>query len=106
MPVFQINIYYRRGSEFIRLPCPYRTVPYRFPRGTVLVDRTAYRTFVTVFRDFCLKARTQLRFKCSHFAVLTLIFRISAYRTETLAVFRDFNIINLNLMEFIAHREP
>jgi hypothetical protein len=42
---------YRRGSEFIRLPCPYRTVPYRFPRGTVLVDRTAYRTFLTVFRD-------------------------------------------------------
>ena len=42
---------------------PYRTVPYRFPRGTVLVDRTAYRTFLTVFRDFCLKARTLPRFK-------------------------------------------
>jgi hypothetical protein len=34
---------------------PDRTVPYRFPRGTVLVDRTAYRTFLTVFRDFCFK---------------------------------------------------
>jgi hypothetical protein len=31
---------------------PYRTVAYRFPRGTVLVYRTAYRTFLTVFRDF------------------------------------------------------
>ena len=30
----------------------YRTVPYRFPRETVLVDRAAYRTFLTVFRDF------------------------------------------------------
>jgi hypothetical protein len=37
---------------------PYRTVPCRFPRGTVLVERTAYCTFLTVFRDFCLKART------------------------------------------------
>jgi hypothetical protein len=35
-----------------------RTVPKRFPRETVLVDREAYRTFLTVFRDFCLKART------------------------------------------------
>jgi hypothetical protein len=35
---------------------PYRTVPYRFPRGTVLVDRTAYRTFLTVFRGFLLKS--------------------------------------------------
>jgi hypothetical protein len=64
---------YRRDSEFIRLPCPYRTVsvPYRVrtvpyrtvpyrtvPRETVLVDRAAYHTFLTVFRDFCLKART------------------------------------------------
>ena len=24
---------------------------YRFPRGTVVVDRTAYRSFLTVFRD-------------------------------------------------------
>jgi hypothetical protein len=48
---------------------PYRTVPCRFTRGTVLVDRTAYCTFVTVFRDFCLKARTLLRIECSRFAV-------------------------------------
>jgi hypothetical protein len=48
---------------------PYRTVPYRFPRETVLVDREAYRTFVTVFRDFCLKARTLPRFKFYHSAV-------------------------------------
>jgi hypothetical protein len=54
---------YRRESEFIHLPCPYRTVPYRFPRETVLVDRAAYRTFVTVFRVFCLKARTLPLFK-------------------------------------------
>jgi hypothetical protein len=27
----------------------YRTVPYRFPRGTVLVNRTAYRTFDCIF---------------------------------------------------------
>jgi hypothetical protein len=46
-----------------------RTVPYRFPRRTVLVDRTAYHTFLTVFRDFFLKARTLPRFKCSRFAV-------------------------------------
>jgi hypothetical protein len=48
---------------------PYRTVPYRFPRGAVLVDRTAYRTFLTVFRDFCLKARTLPRFKFYRSAV-------------------------------------
>jgi hypothetical protein len=47
----------------------YRTVPYRFPRGTVLVDREAYRTFLTVFRDFCLKARTLPRFKFYRSAV-------------------------------------
>jgi hypothetical protein len=35
----------------------------RFPRGTVFVDSTAYRTILTVFRDFCLKARTLPRFK-------------------------------------------
>jgi hypothetical protein len=58
-----------------------RTVPYRFPRGTVLVDRTAYRTFLTVFRDFCLKARTLPRFKFYRSAVYTLIFRKSANRT-------------------------
>ena len=52
-----------------------RTVPYRFPRGTVLVNRAAYRTFLTVFRDFCLKARTLLRFKFYRSSVLTLIFR-------------------------------
>jgi hypothetical protein len=28
---------------------PYRAVPYRSPRGTVLVDRTAYCTFSNVF---------------------------------------------------------
>jgi hypothetical protein len=58
-----------------------RIVPYRFPRGTVLVDRTAYRTFLTVFRDFCLKARTLPRFKFYRSSVLTLIYRISANRT-------------------------
>jgi hypothetical protein len=47
----------------------YRTVLYRFPRETVLVDRAAYRTFLTVFRDFCLKARTLPRNKCSRFPV-------------------------------------
>jgi hypothetical protein len=36
---------YSRESEFIRRPCPYRIVPFRFPRGTVLVNRRAYRTF-------------------------------------------------------------
>jgi hypothetical protein len=46
-----------------------RTVPYRFPRETILVDRTAYRTFLTVFRDFCLKARTLPRFKFYRSAV-------------------------------------
>jgi hypothetical protein len=49
--------------------CRVRTVPYRFLRWTVLVDRTAYRTFLTVFRDFCLKARTLPRFKFYRFAV-------------------------------------
>ncbi len=53
---------YSRGSEFIRRP-------YRFPRGTVEADRTAYRSFLTVFRDFSLKARTLPRFKQSRFAV-------------------------------------
>jgi hypothetical protein len=129
---------YRRESEFIRRPCPYRTVPYRtvpyrtvpyrtvpyrtvpyrtvpyrtvpyrtvpyrtvpfsardrfgrphsvpyffdrFPRGTVLVDRAAYRTFLTVFRDFCLKAGTLPRFKFYRSSILTLIFRKSANRT-------------------------
>jgi hypothetical protein len=70
-------VLYSRGSVFIRLPCPYRTVPYRFPRGTVLVDRAAYRNFLTVFRDFCLKARTLSRFKFYRSSVLTLIFRKS-----------------------------
>jgi hypothetical protein len=61
---------YRRESKFIRRTVPYRTVPYRFPRGTVLVDRTAYRTFLTVFREFRLRARITLpRIKCSRFAV-------------------------------------
>jgi hypothetical protein len=72
---------YRRESEFIHRPCSYRTVPYRFPRGTVLVDRAAYRPFLTVFRDFCLKARTLPRFKFYRSSVLTLIFRKSANRT-------------------------
>jgi hypothetical protein len=58
-----------------------RSVPYRFPRGTVKADRTAYRTFLTVFRDFSLKARILPRFKYSRFTVLTLIFRLSAKRT-------------------------
>jgi hypothetical protein len=49
------------------VPCP--TVPYRFPRETVLVDREAYRTFFTVFHDFCLKARTLPRFKFYRSAV-------------------------------------
>ena len=53
----------RMGSEFSRLPRQYRTVPFRISRGTVLLNRTADRTFLTVFRDFCLKARTQPRFK-------------------------------------------
>jgi hypothetical protein len=44
----------------VSVPCPYRV---RFPRETVVVDREAYRTFLTVFRDFCLKARTLPRFK-------------------------------------------
>jgi hypothetical protein len=48
---------------------PYRTVLYRFPRETVLVDREAYRSFLTVFRDFCLKARTLPRFKFYRSAV-------------------------------------
>ena len=65
---------YSRDSEFIRLP-------YRFPWGTVLVDRAAYRTFLTVFRDFCLKARTLPRFKFYRPSVLTLIFRKNANRT-------------------------
>jgi hypothetical protein len=61
---------YRRESEFIRRPCPYRTVPYptvpyRFPRGTVLVHRAAYRTFLTVFRDFWSKPRTLPRFNAN-----------------------------------------
>ncbi len=63
---------------------PYRSVQYRtlpFPRGTVKVDRTAYRTFLTVFRDFYLKARALPRFKYSRFTVLTQIFRLSANRT-------------------------
>ena len=33
--LFIMKIYYSRGSEFIRRPCPYPTVPYRFTRGTV-----------------------------------------------------------------------
>jgi hypothetical protein len=65
----KIESNYRRGTEFIRRPCPYRTVPYRFPRGTVYVDRTAYRTFLTVFREFCLKARPLPRFKFYRSAV-------------------------------------
>ncbi len=60
---------------------PYRTVPNRFSRGTVEADRTAYRTFLSIFRDFSLKARTLPRFKCLRFTVLTLILRLSANRT-------------------------
>jgi hypothetical protein len=70
---------YRRGSEFIRLPCPYRTVPFsardRFGRP----DSVPY--FFDHFACFCLKARTLPRFKFHHFSVLTPIFRISANRT-------------------------
>jgi hypothetical protein len=62
------------------VPYRSRTVPYRFPRGTVLVDRTAYRTFLTVLRDFFIKARTLPRIKFYRFTVFTLIFRISANR--------------------------
>jgi hypothetical protein len=50
---------YRAYRTVRTVPCvpyrayrAYRTVPYRFPRGTVLIDREAYRTFLTVFRDF------------------------------------------------------
>ena len=39
-----------------------RTVPYRFPRGTFLFDRTAYRTFVTVFRDLNIKKFNLMEF--------------------------------------------
>jgi hypothetical protein len=49
-------IFYSKSSEFIRVcAVPYLTVPYRFPRGTVLVDRAAYRTFLTVFRVLAYK---------------------------------------------------
>jgi hypothetical protein len=73
----------------------YSSVPYRFPR----VDRTSYRTFLTVFRDFFLKARTLPRFKCYFKANFS--FKGEPYRTKTRTVFRDCNIKNLNLMEFI-----
>ncbi len=59
---FHIFIYSERGPNLF-------TLPYRFPRGTVKVDRTAYRTFLTVFRDFYLKAQTLPRFKYTRFAV-------------------------------------
>jgi hypothetical protein len=71
----------RNIMEGLRIYPSIVSVPYRFPRGTVLVDRTAYRTFSTVFRDFCLKARTLPRFKFYRSSVLTLIFRKSANRT-------------------------
>ncbi len=131
------ELWYSRGSEFIRLPCPYRTVPYRsvpyrsvpyrsvpyrtvayrsvpyrsvpyrtvpyrFPRGTVKVDRTAYRTFLTVFRDFYLKARTLPRFKYFRLTVLTQIFRLSANRTVPTHL-PFFVILTWSLLE---KREP
>jgi hypothetical protein len=80
--IFKLS-FIQKGLRIYPSTVAYRTLPYCFPRGTVLVNRTAYRTFVTVFRDFCLKARTLPRIKCSRFAVLTLIFRKSANRTKT-----------------------
>ena len=73
-------MYYTEGSPNLSV-YRVRTVPYRFPRETVLVDREAYRTFLNVFRDFCLKAQTLPRFKFYRSSVLTLIFRKSANRT-------------------------
>jgi hypothetical protein len=70
-----LSVYRVRTVPYRTVPCrtvAYRSVPYRpwrFPRGTVLVDRKAFRTFVTVFRDFCLKTRTLPRFKFYHFTV-------------------------------------
>ena len=87
---------------------PQRTVPYRFLRGTVQVDRTAYRTFLTVFRDFYLKARTLPRFKQSRFTVLTLISRLSANRTVPTHL-PFFVILTLKILfwwSLLEKREP
>jgi hypothetical protein len=69
-----------------------------------LVNRAACRTFVTVFRDYCLKARTLPRFKFYRSSVLTLIFRKSANRTEPkhepfFVIFRLKTLIWWNLLE-------
>jgi hypothetical protein len=50
--------FFLKLQKGVRIYPPTVSVAYRFPRGTVLIDRAAYRTFLTVFRDFCLKART------------------------------------------------
>jgi hypothetical protein len=43
--LLSLLINYRRESEFIRLPCPYRTVPYRtVPYRTVPYRTVPYRT--------------------------------------------------------------
>jgi hypothetical protein len=65
-----------RGLDRVEVP----NTSYRFG-CTVLVDCTASRTFLSVFRDFFFKARTLPRFKCSRSANQTLIFRKSANRT-------------------------
>jgi hypothetical protein len=73
-----------------------------------LADRAAYRTFLTVFRDFYLKARALPRFKYSRFTVLTLISLLSANRTEpTLEPF--FVILTLKILfwwSLLEKREP
>ena len=86
----------------------YRTVPYRFSRWTVKVDCTAYRTFLTVFRDFYLKARTLPRFKYFRFTVLTQIFRLSANRTVPTHL-PFFVILTLKILfwwSLLEKREP
>jgi hypothetical protein len=60
---------------------------------------------LTVFRDFCLKARTLPRFKFYR-SNANFSYKREPYRTKTLTVLRDFNIKNLNLMNLLEKREP
>ena len=85
---------YRRESEFIRRPCPYRTLPFSAK------DRLGRPRSVPYFFDrfpwFLLKSANSTAIKMLPFCSLNANF----HRSTTRTVFRYFNIKSLNLMEF------
>jgi hypothetical protein len=88
LSIFRLLFFGSYALEISFFLCSFSFLPVSFFLGieicfsqNLFLYGTAYRTFLSVFRDFSLKARTLPRFKCLRFTILTRIFRISANRT-------------------------